>query len=380
MNTNFTDMTDAEAKLQQIAHQLEDTSFLPLDGNDQQLIELIQAEKISKKLKTELRDIKNPSRQEVKMLIQLYWQMQDQRIALRNQTRAIEQNDQAESAKANIIALDWATKNSAIIELGVKEILQIIAESTEVGRWLLKIVGIGPVLAAGCLAYFDVEGKQYSSQFISYAGLNDNNRPFLGRVGAERIMRELLEAAGNPKKVDDEFVMQYATRTQWPYAYLMTRALNVKTKRWSINDLIAAAAKIPYNKELKGLCWKIGQTFNWQINNPNSLYGRLLGERKQLETERNERGEYADQAAAILSSKNIGKETIAYGEYAKGRLPKAHIAARAQRWIEKIFVSHLFEEMYRVRYGKVPPRYYALEKLEGQHNREIEPEVPYFEV
>ena len=200
-STNFTDMTDAESKLQQIAHQLEDTSFLPLDGNDQQLIELIQAEKISKKLKTELRDIKNPSRQEVKMLIQLYWQMQDQRIALRNQTRAIEQNDQAESAKANIIALDWATKNSAIIELGVKEILQIIAESTEVGRWLLKIVGIGPVLAAGCLAYFDVEGKQYSSQFISYAGLNDNNRPFLGRVGAERIMRELLEAAGNPKKV-----------------------------------------------------------------------------------------------------------------------------------------------------------------------------------
>ena len=63
----------------------------------------------------------------------------------------------------------------------------------------------------------------------------------------------------------------------------------------------------------------------------------------------NEEGKFADQAANILETKNIGKDTVAYKSYSQGKLPKAHITARAMRWTEKIFLSHLFEEMYRVR-------------------------------
>jgi hypothetical protein len=147
--------------------------------------------------------------------------------------------------------------------------------------------------------------------------------------------------------------------------------------KWSKDKLVKTCSKIPYNRSLKTHMWKVGSSFQWLCNNPSSLYGRLFNERRVLETEKNERGEYAEQAANILATKNIDKSTEAYKCYAKGMLPKAHITARAMRWTEKIFISHLFEEMYRVEYDKIPPRYYALEHLGGQHNTEIQPEIPY---
>lgn len=47
----------------------------------------------------------------------------------------------------------------------------------------------------------------------------------------------------------------------------------------------------------------------------------------------------------------------------------AHI--RADRYMKKVFISHLFEEMYREEYGKLPNRHDNTDRLI------IEPEVPY---
>ena len=127
--------------------------------------------------------------------------------------------------------------------------------------------------------------------------------------------------------------------------------------------------------------WKIGKSFIW-VQNRGSLYGNLFAERKALETEKNNNGDYADQAAHILATKKFSNETIAKEKYMEGKLPDAHIVARAMRRAEKIFVVHLFEEMYRVYHkddpnGNTPPRYYILEHSNGEHNVEIDPEVPY---
>jgi hypothetical protein len=62
--------------------------------------------------------------------------------------------------------------------------------------------------------------------------------------------------------------------------------------------------------------------------------------------------------------------------YEAGMLPPNHIRMRAMRWMNKIFVTHIFEEMYIVEYNKLPPAYYALEHCEGHHDY-IGPEVPY---
>lgn len=477
----------ASSKLFQMAAQTDDRAFIPEDQD--QLIQLVQTEKLSRKIMTEVANIGHLSRDEIRNIVKSYYQIQDQRMALRSQQRAVEQRlngategdvNDAETPKQktiNAVMLDYLAKNFAILEVGIKDCLGIVAQRSEVGRWLLQIVGIGPVLAAGCLAYFDVRGRKYASEFHSYAGLNSNNRKWLGKVGAEKIMNELLDltrheitsmnekinvaemsdaailtyvknriresfpADADPDDdavmtklindakgyirskdcidvsklssdelimkyvgymrealsaksaisgdklsdadiIDNDFVIRFAVKTQWKYDYLMSKAFNADTGKWSKTDLIKAASKIPYNADLKIMMWKLGQSWKWNINNEKSLYGKLIQQRKEIETKHNEAGDYAEQAAEILRNKNIGKNTIAYQFYSKGMLPKAHINARCERWAVKIFISHLFEEMYRVQYNKRPPLFYPLvaENMGGQHNRMIPPEVPFYHV
>ena len=376
MTPDIQDLYNIENKLESMSEQLDgDEIFMPIDDPDfTSLVELIKAESLSKKLKTQMLELSNPSKQEVRMLVNLFYQMQDNRKAIREMIRSIEGD---ESKKMNVIIMEWVLKNLAVVEKGIQDCLEIVCQASEPGRWLLQIKGIGPVLAAGCLAYFDVKDANYATNWISYAGLNDNNRPFIGRVGATAIINEIV---GDCKEITDDMVVEIAAKTKWKYTYLTTKAYHDELG-WSKSDLIAACAKIPYNRTLKCHMWKIGKSFQWLCNDSESLYGRLFSERRVLETAKNENGDYAMQAVEILKAKKIGKHTEAYKCYSHGRLPKAHITARAMRYVEKIFISHLYEECYRVYHkndpnGNIPPRYYTLEHCDGHHD-EIAPEVPY---
>ena len=348
-----------------------------------QEIDLPDAKALVKDLLTNTVFLDQIQRSEIRTLVDNFYQMQADRKRKTEQIRAIKTaaDPTGENKNAAAAVLKWFCKYDASMEAGIEKILLSTAQANEVGQWLLQIKGIGPILSAGLLAYFDVEGRNYASQFISYAGLNDNNRPWLGSEKAKKIVNDVIqEMAENTSKksipITDDMVVEIARRTQWSYNYLLGRAYDKDKKKWSKDKLCAACAIPPYNKSAKTLMWKVGSSFVWLRNDQESMYGRLYNERVIYETEKNERGEYAEIAEAILASKNFDKSTTAYKEYSKGRLPKAHIAARAQRWVEKIFLSHLFEEMYRVKYNKIPSRYYTLEHVDG-HHKELPPEVPY---
>ena len=130
-----------------------------------------------------------------------------------------------------------------------------------------------------------------------------------------------------------------------------------------------------FQKEIKEAFHESGLPFDTTVSCGTTFFGGKM--RKDYETEKNENGDFAKQAAECMSK--VGTGTVAYKSYKDGKLPKAHITARASRWAQKIFLSHLFEEMYRVKYDKVPPRYYSLEHCDGHHD-EIKPEVPYTKV
>lgn len=339
-------------------------------------VELLIPEGLGRDLKKEIKSIKNVSRQEIKCLVDSYYQIQEKRIALQGQIRAIAQDkDQSNDVFCDI--LEWQLKSQMIQEKGINDSLKCLCENNEVGKWLMEIKGIGPVLAAGLLAYFDVEGINYATHFISYAGLNDNNRPWLGAEASRKIVDDVLDGS---KTITDEHLEKLSEITKWKFGYLnsacskLDKNGNIKSR--SKTDLIKAISKIPYNKNLKVLMFKIGESFVKVSGNPKSLYGRLYRERKILETELNEKGHYADQAAKILATKNIGKDTDAYKAYSQGKLPKAQIQRRATRWATKIFVVHVFEEMYKVHNnGKEPEPFYVFTHL--GHKDYIEPEVPY---
>ena len=337
-------------------------------------VELVIPEGLDKNLKKEIKSIKNVSRKEIRFLVDSYYQVQARRIIIQNQIRSIRQAaDDTTDTYCDI--LEWQLKTQLIQEKGIQDTLKLICQNLEVGRWLLSIKGIGPTLAAGLLAYYDVTGIDYATHFMSYGGLNDNNRPWLGAETSRKIVDEVLNGS---KEITDEHLEELSKRTQWKYSYLNEHCTTVtdsgKIKR-SKYDLIKSISKIPYNRDLKTLLYKVSQQFVKISYNPDSVYGRIYKERKILETKLNDELHYADQAKKILETKNIGKNTDAYKAYSQGKLPKAHIQRRAERYATKIFVSHLFEEMYRVANNEKPAPYYVLTYM--GHKNYIEPEVPF---
>ena len=374
-----------EAKEKNATEYFEDSKF---EGSS--VTELIGAFKLTKNIKSDFIDISNISREEMKMLVDLYYQLQDNRKRSREQIRSIEQGrDGGKPCNASI--MNWVLLNQSIIEKQIPGIMKQVCENDEVGRWLLQIKGIGPVLACGLLAYFNVEGRKYSNTFISYAGLNDHNRPWLGKEKSKAIIDEVL---GTRKKITEDDIAKIAAKTQWSVDYLQRACYDEKKDKvvYSRTKLQKACAKIPYNKSLKTLMWKVAQAFIYQSSN-GSYYGKLYLERKAYEIKRNDEG-YNKAYAEANIGRLTDKSTETYKAYSEGKIPDSQITARARRWVEQLFLSHLFDEMYRVHNDALPPIPYILahpekdstiqditsespEYISERHNRYIEPEVPY---
>ena len=136
-------------------------------------------------------------------------------------------------------------------------------------------------------------------------------------------------------------------------------------------------------------------------NNDKDIYGHFYKERKEFEDERNDAVmevtpravpliEAIDDRGVALTSidgetftcylihgkwyyggnamaaydgagtKKIGKDTDAIKSYRVGKLPPAHIHARAKRYAVKLFLAHFHETGYRLHYGTEPPAPYPI--------------------
>ena len=208
--------------------------------------------------------------------------------------------------------LSWMFESNRTVEDGLKASLGEFAGSYRVGQWLQSICGIGPVISAGFLSHLDIRGCNTAGQFWAFAGLDPNKK--------------------------------------W----------EKKTKR-------------PWNAKLKTLCWKVGESFVKVQNNDSDFYGKVFRERKDLEVARNESGQFEDQCKSILEAKKFNKETDAYKSYIVGKLPPAHVHARARRYAVKLFLSHLHHVMHMDFYGSLPPVPYIFDDKDSNHRHFIEP-------
>ena len=198
----------------------------------------------------------------------------------------------------------------ADLENDIKKALDVYTSNSTVGKWCKSIIGIGAVLSAGLLAHIDIEKAPTAGHIWAYAGLDP-------------------------------------------------------TKEWKKGE------KRPFNAKLKVLCWKIGQSFVKTSNNDKDIYGHIYKERKLYEQQKNENGEYAEQAKIKLEKCKIGKTTEAYKYYIQGKLPPAHIQQRAERYAVKIFLSHLHYVMYKEHFGVEPPKPFAIAILGHAHEIEV---------
>lgn len=352
---------------------------LGLEGGEVDLLEMAPFTKKSSQFFSGLKDS-----EQARFTIDTYYQIQDMRINIDNKIRADKQaldnktTDEIEAEKkASIIFYQAAMMRT--YEASLKNILDSYSESNYLSRWARKTMGIGPVLAASLPAYFDLKKepdgstKMHAGSWWAYAGLNDNNNPWLGAKASRDLVNQAIEENGG--KLDDETMLVICARSHWSLEHFESFKDAKKKGKWNKDAVIKASSVIPYNKKLKVVMYKIGCSFHKLCNNDKSLYGRLFKERLQYEVTKNERGDYADQAKKILETKNFS-DSDTKKCYESGKLPTSHLYARCERYVTKLFISHAFEAAYYNEYGCMPPQPYALCFCEG-HSDYIGPEVPY---
>lgn len=269
-------------------------------------------------------------------LVRQYWAWQVDRTAAQNRIR------KAKEAGESTEALEHFMKQYVTLERQAKGALLKYAESHFTGEWMLSIVGVGPVVAAGILAEADLDNKAHVAQLWSFAGFNPH----------------MVWAKG--------------------------------TKR-------------PFNADLKRLCYYAGESFKKTQNKEDDVYGKVYAKAKRYEWERNLSGKFADQAKA--KENGVGKTTNAYLWYsgqispswaketleekggisetipkaAKKRddaipmLPPAHLDARARRVVIKLFLSHVFEVHWITTKGTPAPEPFAFEHLGHDKSGYIKP-------
>ncbi len=203
-----------------------------------------------------------------------------------------------ESDEPNSV-IRWLSSQVEHLENQVKRSLDIWTSHDDISMWAKSIVGIGPVIAAGLAAHIDIEKSPSAGHIWRFAGLDP-------------------------------------------------------TVKWGKKE------KRPWNASLKTLCWKVGESFVKQQNADGAFYGPLYVQRRAYEDDRNDGGGNAEFAARVLEERRIGKATEAYAAYSQGRLPPAHVYARAKRWTVKLFLSHWQHVAWEMRYGEVPPAPYVI--------------------
>lgn len=202
--------------------------------------------------------------------------------------------------------LRWLSDQSETLEAQIKRSLQKYVEAHPVGEWLLSVKGIGPVIAAGLLAHIDI-----------------TKAPTVGHI--------------------------------WRFAGLDP------TSKWKKGE------RRPFNAKLKVVCWKAGESFVKVSGSEDAFYGQIYAQRKALEVARNDQLAFKDQAEHVLATKKIGKDTEAYKAYSVGKLPPAHIHARAKRYAVKLLLAHLHDVWFRHEFGTAPPKPYVLEHMGHAH-------------
>lgn len=326
----------------------------------------------------------SPTREEAKFLVDTFYQYQKRRIAMDGQIRAIlKGQDKVIKNKnhSNEMFMEYLDIKLREFEKNIERALNVYSGNFYLGKYSRSILGIGPVLAAGLAATFEIKDNgnndtnMKAGNWWSYAGLNDNNRPWLGRERSTQIVDQVIK--NHNMILDDDTVAEIAFLTRWKFNYLKNAAYDQKKKKWDRGKLKAACAKIPWNADAKCLMWKCGEQFFKLKSNPKSVYAKILRERIDYETPKNENREYAELAAKrFVDCKKKGKaKKSTLDTYESGRLPMSHIYSRAKRYSEKIFLGHLFEAEYYNMFGSPAPDPYILSM--GNHTDYIYPEVPY---
>ena len=307
------------------------------------------------------------TKDEIRFLVSSYYGVQDLRKLLGNRIGALKKQDEAASMFAFVLNGVQTT------EKNIQVMLATASGGRQIGQWAESIRGIGPVISAGLLAHIDITKAPTVGHIWRFAGL-DPTLDWLGREKSSKLIKDLTGSTGGV--VTEEQFAQIATEANRKADTLMEQVQRFadstgKGDYHTKDNIIKTLSKRPYNAELKLIAWKAGESFVKVSNHELDVYGHVYASRKMWETQNNEAGKYAEQAAVKLE--RVGRSTDAYKSYVLGKLPPAHLHARAKRYAVKLFLSHWHHVAYELEYGTPPPKPYILDRPNSGHTDFIAP-------
>jgi hypothetical protein len=104
--------------------------------------------------------------QEMRYLVDTYYQIQKVRIQFGNANYAATESEEPSEFPA------WLGRQFHKLETRLKSVMKAWASERDAGIWAMKQVGIGPVLAAGLLAHIDPEKAHTAGAVWRFAGLD----------------------------------------------------------------------------------------------------------------------------------------------------------------------------------------------------------------
>lgn len=128
----------------------------------------------------------------MRFMVDQYYQSQQYRIIAENQARALMQGYDDNDSKEHPLFIKRTLRNAKTQEELNKKIIDVATDQIPVCKWMKEIKGIGPCISGYLFQAFDIRKVNYATEFLSYAGLNDNNNPWLGTEKATAMVKEAL--------------------------------------------------------------------------------------------------------------------------------------------------------------------------------------------
>lgn len=336
-------------------------------GFEYQEKELTNAKRLTKDLETAARQM---TIHEARFLVDHYDIMQRNRIRASAQINSMSEEPHC--------VIRHFQENSIVLEAQICKALGLFAKNHPVGKWIMSMHGMGPVMSSRILAYIDIAECPTAGHIFSYAGLDPQRKWYKNEKEASEIVDRIV---GDDKEVTYEHLVKIHNETGWSithldkfsYASAWVRAKEGQPKKEKTKKEKRSAACLkkaimvrPHNAKLKNLCWNIGESFFKQRSKDGSYYGKILDARLLYEIEKNENGEYKEEAAKSLA-KLKDKSTPTYKANIEGKLPVGHILMRCKRYAVKRFLSHLHYVWYKHEFQEDPPKPYVITHMGHTH-------------
>lgn len=262
---------------------------------------------------------------EARYFVDVYYSMQNYRIAAANQQRALTKTGEPSEFVA------WFNQQLETLENQIRTLLDKWSAAQPMGQWARNVVGIGPVIAAGLLANLDVKRAPTAGAVWRFCGLDPTAKWGKGQKRPwNASMKRLCWLIG------ESFVkVSGNARDQYGKLYLERKAYETgKNEAGAYAEQAALALARMKNKR----------------------------ERRAAEvpdgTEPPADPAEAKRYRATLES---------------GKLPPAALHERSKRWAVKLFLAHWHAEAYLREFGKEPPAPYPIAHMGHVHVIEHQP-------